>query len=246
MINFSFSEKLVQLKDIVMSSPFFFVSLIIGIVLLIIMILGIKKNRRINKIIFIVAWLFVLIFCIVRYHNFFLSIFDRLLGRIVEEIYFPSLSVYTFILLFTNIIFVYSLLNKKLSNLFRITNLALSMEIDFLFILILDTIMKNNIDIYSDLDIYINPKLLVLLEFSMFIFVIWLLVIIVMYFVKKYAVKKVFVSTFKEGDYEVLDIPDDTLKSSNLNAMPILNDQVEILDLEDNSTVNDNIEIVEL
>ena len=106
MINFSFSEKLVQLKDIIVSSPFFFVSVIIGIILLIIMIVGVKKNRRINNIIFIVSWIFVAVFCIARYFKFVVSIFDRLFGRIVDEIYFPSISIYTVMLIITNIIFV--------------------------------------------------------------------------------------------------------------------------------------------
>lgn len=209
MIDFSFSEKLVQLKDIIVSSPFFFVSLIIGSILLIIMIIGIKRNRRINRVIFVISWLFVSIFCVVRYHGFFISIFDRLFGRIVEEIYFPSLSVYTIMLVCTNIIFIYSVLKKKLNNAFKITNLTLAMELDFLFIMILDTIMKNNIDIYVKLDSYSNPKLLVLLEFSMILFMIWMIILGIIFIIQKYAVKKVMINPLKEDDYEIVDIFED-------------------------------------
>ena len=94
MIEFSFAEKLVQLKDIFMSSPFFFGSLIGGLILLIIMIISVEKNRRIGKIIFIISWLFIIGFCIINYFDFFISIFDRFFGRVVEEIYFPSITVF--------------------------------------------------------------------------------------------------------------------------------------------------------
>lgn len=206
MINFSFSEKLVQLKDIIVSSPFFFISLIVGIILLFIMIIGIKKNRRINRIVFVIAWIFVFIFCVVRYGSFFISIFDRLFARVVEEIYFPSLTVYTLMLVCTNVIFVISIVKKKMTSIFKIVNLSLAMVLDFLFILILDTIMKNNIDVYASLDSYTNPKLLVLLEFSMILFAVWLLLLGIIYLIKKYAVKKIMVSTIKEEEYEVIDI----------------------------------------
>lgn len=242
MIDFSFSEKLVQLKDIIVSSPFFFISLIIGLILLIIMTVGIKKNRRINKIIFMIAWLFVIVFCIVRYFTFFTSILDRLFGRIVEEIYFPSISIYTLMLLFTNFIFGYSLFKKKMDDLIKIVNLALPMELDFLFIMILDIIVKNNIDIYADFEIYTNSKLLVLLEFSMLLFLVWIFIVAVIYLIKKYAVKKVFVNKYKEKDFEVIDMSDNKLSKEEV----IDKDNIEeIIDLEDNS-VKDNIEIVDL
>lgn len=228
MVDFSFLEKLNQLKDIALSSPFFFASLLVGIILLVIMIIGIKKNRRINKIIFIISWIFVLGFVIFKYFNFIVSIFDRFFGRIVEELYFPSLSIYTLMLISINIVFVYSTLKKNLALIFRISNIATAMELDLLFVLILDVITKSEIDIYSKIDVYSDPKLMVLLEFSMFIFMFWLLLIGLLILIRKYAVRTVFVNLFKESDYEVIDISED-------------ND--DIIDLEDSS---ENEEIIDL
>ena len=169
-------------------------------------------------IIFIISWIFVIGFCIFRYFNFFVSIFDRLFGRIVQEIYFPSISVYTIMLIFTNILFTYSLFNKKLANIYKIINIMMSMTLDFLFIIILDTIMKKNIDIYADLVAYTNPELLVLLEVSMIIFATWMSIIIMIFLVKKYAVKKVFINN-KKDDTEILDLDD----KSNNDSIEILN-----------------------
>lgn len=252
MINFSLTEKLVQLKDIFVSSPFFFISLIIGIVLLVVMIISIKKNRRIGKIIFVVAWLFVIVFCIVRYFNFFISIFDRLFGRFIEEIYFPSLSIYTVILILFNIILVYSLFNKKIADIFKIINLVSSMTFDLFFIMILDTIVKNNIDIYLEYAVYSNNKLIVLLEFSMFLFVIWILVIMITYFIRKYAIKKVVISTYKEKDYEIINTEDTTIpKSENIEVEfttdKYISGNTEVIDIEEIKAINkEKIEIIDI
>lgn len=236
MIDFSFTEKLFQLKDILLSSPFFLFSIIISIVLLISMIIGVKKNRKVPKIIFILSWIFVFSFVIVQYYSSISYIFDRLFGRLVEEIYFPSISIYTIMLVLTNIIFIISLLKKKMHVLFKLINLMMGTEINFLFFLILDTIAKNNIDIYTEVSVYSNPNLLVLLEFSMFLFMIWLLILVILLLIKKYAVRTVWVNLFKEEDYEILDL---SLLQPNSDEM----ENVELLEID---IENDEGEIVEL
>ena len=219
MIDFSFLEKLEQLKDIIISSSFSFISLIIGIVLLIVMIIGIKNNRRIPKLIFIITWIFVAIFVIVRYNSQLVYIFDRLFGRIVEKIYFPSVTIYIVMLLLANIIFVISYNMKKLNNIIKVVNISVAMELDFLFVLVLDTIVNNNVDIYSDITIYANAQILVLLEFSMFLFLLWMLLLVILILINKFAVKTVFVNLFKESDYEIITMDDE------------LEDDIEILDI---------------
>lgn len=237
MINFSFTEKLSQLKDILISSPFLFISLIFAVILLIIMLVGIKKNRRINKTIFIISWIFVLIFVIVRYHTDLIIIFDRLIGRIIEEIYFPSVSIYTIVLLITNIVFLYSVFSKKLGKMVRSINIILGVEIDFLFILVLDTIGKYDIDIYDKLTSYTNSQFLILLEFSMILFVGWLIFLSIAFIIKKYAVKKIYVNLYKEEDYEIVHMDN----SDSEDIIELNDDSEEILSLD-----NDNTEIVEL
>lgn len=227
MINFSFTEMLFRLKDIVLSSPFFLFSIIICIILLIGMLLGIKKNRKIPKVIFILAWIFVFIFVIVRYHSSISYIFDRLFGRLVEEIYFPSISVYTITLIITNTIFIYSLFKNKMLNLFRTINLIIGMEINFLFFIMLDIITKNSIDIYADFSVYSNPNLLVLLEFSMFLFIIWQFILFILLLVKKYAVKTIWVNLFKEEDYEILDLALEHQENKQPSFVDILEINVE-------------------
>ena len=49
---------------------------------------------------------------------------------------------------------------------------------DLLFILIINLLLENNIDITSEITLYTNSKLLVLLELSTALFVSWILLII--------------------------------------------------------------------
>lgn len=236
MIDFSFREKLVQLKDIIISSPFFFISLIVAILLLIVMIISIKKNRRIHKLIFAVAWLFIAIFVIVRYHSALLLVFDRFFGRIVEEIYFPSISVYTILFIFNNILLIYSIFSKKLKNVYRISNIVFAMSINLLFILFLDIIIRNNIDISNSLQFYSNSKVLVLLELSMFVFVTWMLISCLLYFINRFGLKKVYVDIYKDEDYELLEIP-----MNNFQTIE------EIIDIDDDLiTPKEEIEILDI
>ena len=237
MVNFSFLEKLIQLKDIIMSSSFFLFSIIISIILLITMLISVKSNRRIPKLIFIISWIFVITFIIFRYHDSLWYIFDRLFGRIVEEIYFPSLTVYTCVLIITNLIIIISFFRKKMNNIFKIINLTVAMEINFLFILILDTIVKNNIDIYAGVITYSEPKLLVLLEFSMFLFLTWIFLISILLLIKKYGVNTVLVNLFKESDYEVIDIEFNKKEvNDKINNIEI---DAEIIDIENNIDIID-------
>lgn len=238
MIDFSFSEKLARLKDIILSTPFFSISLIVGIILFIIMIIGIKNNRKVPKLVFIISWIFVLIFIIVRYNTSLVYVFDRLFGKIVEQIYFPSVTVYTLMLIISNVIFIISYFKKSISSLFKIINTVASMELNFFFILILDTIVKNNIDIYSELTVYSNTKMLILLEFSMFLFLSWMVLLIILLIIKKYAVKTVLVNIFKEEDYEIVNV--------DLEA------GTEVVELDTNATIEidelkkDDIEILDI
>ena len=55
-------------------------------------------------------------------------------------------------------------------------NTIQSIVLDFLFVLIIDVVTKNNINIYEEVNLYTNSTLLILLELSMGIFASWILV----------------------------------------------------------------------
>lgn len=178
MNDFSLVEKLEILVNIIVSSPLFLFCCMIGISLLILYIICIKRNWRINKWIFISLWIILGIILIINYNNVFLYIIDNLFDSIFKILYFPSLSTYITIVCLSNFIFFYTLSNKKIKSKNRIINFTSVLIINILLVLIIDIVKKNDINVYDQINIYTNSNLLVLLELTSAVFVSWILIVL--------------------------------------------------------------------
>ena len=82
-----------------------------------------------------------------------------------------------FLLIIVNIGFIYTLI-KNIHKSYKILTGIISIILDLLFIIIINIILENKIDITSEITLYTNSNLLVLLELSTALFVSWLLLII--------------------------------------------------------------------
>lgn len=177
MANFSFIDKIKILFNTILSTPFFSLSALIGIILAILMIIDIIKHKKIRKRYYIAAWFFIFIFIITKYSKVIPTLLDNLINQIFMALYFPSIGVYMFLLIIINIGFIYSLI-KNIHKSYKILSGIISIIMDLLFILIINLLLENNIDITSEITLYTNSKLLVLLELSTALFVSWILLII--------------------------------------------------------------------
>ena len=177
MANFSFIDKIKILFNTILSTPFFSLSALIGIILAILMIIDIIKHKKIRKRYYIAAWFFIFIFIITKYSKVIPTLLDNLINQIFMALYFPSIGVYMFLLIVINIGFIYSLI-KNIHKSYKILSGIISIIMDLLFILIINLLLENNIDITSEITLYTNSKLLVLLELSTALFVSWILLII--------------------------------------------------------------------
>lgn len=164
--------------NLVLSSPFFLATLIIGLILLFAMIFSIIKNKTISKKLSIIVWIFLLLFIIIKYNNYLYSLIDNLMNNIFVQIFFPNLATYIIMLLTTIIIMVYTVVRKASPKYLKIINVLFPFAIIFLFILTLDKIVTNNINIYEQLTIFSNKEVLILIELSMLIFIVWSLLLI--------------------------------------------------------------------
>lgn len=184
MESYSLGEMLNTVMDIVLSSSFFLVTLVVGIVLLIAMILSIKSKKKFGKGLMIGVWIFLILFIIFRYNTYLYNLFDNLMNTIFRQIFFPSLAMYVVMLFVTNVIMFYSIF-KNMPRYLKVINVTISFIILFLFILTLDKIVGSGLNIYEPLTIYSNRELLILIEFSMLIFVFWLLILISIKIIRK-------------------------------------------------------------
>lgn len=168
-------EKLKLLIEMIFSSSFFFVVMVSAIVITVALIKTDKEDRKKRNYIFIGIYVLIIGFVLIKYGNSILSMLDNLMDNIFTTIYFPNLASYIVMLLITNVIIVVTFFSKKIGNLVKIINIACFTFIEFLFVLILDIIIRNNVDIYSKLEVYTNTNLLVLIELSMIVFALWLI-----------------------------------------------------------------------
>lgn len=177
MENISFLKKITILFKTIISNPFFSLSTIFGIVLAILMIIDIVKHKKIRKRYYISAWFFIFIFIVVKYIKVIPVLVDNLINQIFMAIYFPSIGVYMLLLIIVNIGFIYCLI-KNIHKSYKILTGIISILLDLIFILIVNIIIENKIDITSEITVYTNSNLLVFLELSTAIFVSWILLII--------------------------------------------------------------------
>ena len=177
MENISFLNKIKMLFNTIISNPFFSLSALFGIVLATLMIIDILKHKKIRKRYYIAAWFFIFLFIVVKYIKVIPVLVDNLINQVFMVLYFPSIGVYMLLLIIINVGFIYCLI-KNIHKSYKILTGIISIILDLLFILIINIILENKIDITSEITLYTNSKLLVFLELSTALFVSWILLII--------------------------------------------------------------------
>lgn len=189
MQNFSFLDKIKILMNIIVSSSFYIGIIVVLSIVLLVFILSIILKRRFSKWIYIGIWFMFLISIIVIYREFMLNLIDNLFDTMFMALYFPNLATYIIIILVTNFFFVYTLLKKDLKKFHKILNIVNMIIINLLFVLTINVVSSNNINVYETLTVYSNSNLLVLLELSSAFFTAWLLLNLLVttyYKLKKY------------------------------------------------------------
>lgn len=185
MVPTSLIEKLKTIYNIISSNPFFFVALIIVIILLILVAISLKKYKKINIKLFMFVWILITALIIIKYHKFILNLGDSLIENVLMAIYFPNIAIFTIVLIISNVTLFYSIIKKDLNMVYKVMQITSAIIINFLFVLILDTVVANNIDIYSQTEVYQNNELFVLLETSMLIFTINVVLTSMIFIIKK-------------------------------------------------------------
>lgn len=176
MNDFSLIQKFNMLMNLISSSYLFLIFMIIGILILTILIVFISLNKKVNKWLFISISSLVGILLLINYSEFIINALDIVLDSVFMALYFPNLPVYVTVIFITNTFFVVSIFSRKKTKSQKITNIVSAIVLDFLLVLIIDIVTKNNINIYQEVNLYTNSTLLILLELSMGIFVSWILV----------------------------------------------------------------------
>lgn len=176
MIQMSLFEQLAYLVEMIVSSPLtiFLLFIICGFVALLIAEIK-SKDKTISKIL-VYGFLTSTILVAFIYNKSILMLLDSFMDKVFETIFFPNIVTYVLILVFINALLITLLLKNKVKEVYKVITFIATVQIDFLAILTLNTITKNDINIYSELTLYSDKTLLVLLQFTTEIFVLWLII----------------------------------------------------------------------
>ena len=176
MNDYSLIDKFKVLMNMIASSPLFLFCSMIGVCILILYIIQLKEDKKVNKWIYIGIWSALFVVLIINYNSVMINLLDNLFDAIFNALYFPNLVVYVVILAISNIVLIYSLISKKTDKKNKVINFFEALVIDILLFLIIDIVKTNNINVYDELTIYSNSNLLILLELTSAIFTSWILI----------------------------------------------------------------------
>ena len=177
MIKFSFANLISILFDVLSDSFVTIIFIFFGLIFLIAMIIQIKKYKKIGKSLFIVGWFFVIIFVLFKFFDSLNIMLDNFINNIFMQIFFPNLATYFLLIVFTNIIFMFTVFNNKSKSSDKIINYFFFVVISFLLIVLLEQVAISKVNIYQPLDAYKNKNILTLVESSTIIFLVWIMII---------------------------------------------------------------------
>lgn len=175
-------EKILVILDIISTSWIYIAFGLITILLVI--LLGLKKiSKKTCFLLITTATKLVLGYTIYMYYEPINNMINLLVDNIFMNIYFPSAYAYLFILITINVVAIASLLKPRVEKVYKTVN-GISLTItNFTLALILETIAKNKIDIFAKESLFTNTNLITLLEFSINIFIIWIISLVAIYII---------------------------------------------------------------
>lgn len=229
------------LLNIFEGSPSSILFIILGIIFTLAMIINIKKNKKIGKTLYIIGWIFIISFIVIRYNSYLSKIFDNLINQIFMQIFFPNLATYVILIIITNIIFLISINRKNIKNLTKVINSIFFIVIMIMMVYTLEQIISNNINIYSTEEVYTNQNVLVLIESTTILFTIWTIILISKFIISK-LIKKSDEKIIEE--YQEKQISDNSIKKADKpNIIPEnKSNNIEVLNTNENSSSENKAE----
>ena len=228
----TFIDKMQVLFKLLFSSPIIIGIFVFSMILMILLFFYSKFNKKIIKYVFILIYVGLIGFAIFKYGNYFLTSIDSFLTLFMANIYFPIIPVYVVIMIISFIIMIITLSKKKGFKFVKIINTVFFTLIQMLFALFIYIVESNKIDVSANTNLYSNEQTMTLLELGMGIFVVWMIILLVIFYLKKadkiFKVKK----TEEQDDFdeyindynEPKKVSESVNNSFNSNLEPVNND----------------------
>lgn len=181
----SFLDKIHVLFELLFSSPIVIGIFAFSLILMVALFFSSKLNKKFVKYIFISIYVLIIGFSIFKYGSYFLTSIDSFLTLFMANIYFPIIPIYVAIMIISFIIMIVTLSGRNKSRIVKIINTVFFTLIQMLFAVFIYTIESNNIDLSSNTGLYSNEQTMTLLELGMGLFVVWIVLLLVILYLKK-------------------------------------------------------------
>lgn len=175
MKSMSLGERILELGKLIISSPLYIGLFLIFFLIMTFLLLNIKKKNKIITYLFLGSILALFAFVLLGYHQSILTQLDNLIGTIVLNVFFPSWIVYFLVIVISYGIIIKTILHKESSKLKSIVNIVVFSILQFLFASFLIVVLSHNLDLSNRISIYTRSELVTILQFSMTLFLIWML-----------------------------------------------------------------------
>ena len=223
----TFFDKIQVLFQLLFSSPIIIGIFAFSMILMIMLFFYSRLNKKIIKYVFIGLYIIIIGFAIIKYGSYFLTSLDSFVTLFMANIYFPIIPVYIVIMLISFIIMIITLSSKKKSRVVKIINTVFFTLIQMLFAVFIYIVESNDIDLSSNTGLYTNDQTMTLLELGMGLFFIWMIILLVILYLKKadkiFKVKKnVEQEDFDLyiNDYNEPKKSDDLSSNKGVNSIP--------------------------
>ena len=231
----TFIEKINVLFKMLFSSPIIIGIFAFSMIMMILLFFYSKINKKIMKFIFIILYMSLIGFAVFKYGKYFLKSIDSFVTLFMANIYFPIIPVYVGIMLISFIIMVVTLSSKNKHRFVKIINTVFFTFIQMLFALFIYVVESSKIDISANTNLYSNEQTMTLLELGMGLFVVWIILLIIIFYLKKADI------IFKSKPVEETDDFDEYINDYNENTMVLSPITSNITNTNFNNSVMQNL-----
>ena len=175
-MNLSIVEKFGTIFHYIFSSFLSIEMFILSLLLFLILIANLKRNRLFVQMIAIGIYIGFIIGILISYTTYVSTCIDSFVKEIMNYIYFPSTIVYFFIMAFVTVMILWTLFSKKMTYFKKVLNYSFFSILYFFFMSFIALAAYDGVDLVDITKLYQNNTILCLVQISNFILLIWLLV----------------------------------------------------------------------
>lgn len=186
----SLDKKLKIIWSVISSSPLYLIFFVAIAVLVFLFSTTNNANKKQSRKTYLLIYTAFFSYLIIQYGESFSTLVDYAINQVFIGYYFPNIVIYICMLLIATIITLVSIFHKNISRIIKVLNSIIYGLLIYFLILMLSIVNTLKVDVFDLKELYSSDKVRSLLEFSMFLFVTWVLVLVVYHFIRKYQEKK--------------------------------------------------------